>query len=171
MSRIVDRTPDDVPAVPSIAAAIAGAEADALPLMRATGERFAAQIRSETHDRSGNLDRSIGVSTRRLPGGGVSMRFGAIRQVTFDTRKGAPGASKQEAFYADFVDRGTGTHGPRGQRIKRRGLIRIGATVAAPSGEGQRPQGMFTRAAEAYDREREALDAEIEAALTRRMPR
>lgn len=171
MSRIVDITPNDVPAVPNIAAAVAAAEVETMALMRATGERYAAQIRSETNDRSGNLDRSVGVAVRRLAGGGVSMRFGAIRSVVFDTRKGSPGASKQEAFYADFVDRGTGVYGPKGKRIQRRGLIRIGATVAAPSGDGQRPQGMFTKASEAYDRERGDLDAQIEAAITRRMPR
>lgn len=161
-----DTDPRDVPGIPNVAAAVAAAETQAVALMGDAARQEVDRIKGATRDRTGNLDRSVGLRVRRIPGGGVSVTYGAIKRVEFDTRKGAAGTSKQVAFYADFLDRGTGIHGPKGRRIERKGLIRIGRTVQAPSGEGQRPQRMFTESAERFDVAAVALNPRIDGILT-----
>lgn len=169
MRTFTDIDPADVPGVPKIAAAVAATEVRTVEILRGAAQVRADEITGAIHDRSSTLRSAVGVRTRRLPGGGVVVSFGAVRDVAFSSRKGAGELKKQDAFYADFVDRGTGERGPLGRKIQRKGLIRLGNTVRAPSGIGQAPQLMFTRAAAAFDAEVAALDALIDAEFDRQI--
>lgn len=176
-----DVTPRDAPPIPHVASAVAAAELEAMAAMRAAGETGAQQIKGAINDRSGNLSASVGVSVRRIAGGGVSVRFGAIKKVQFTSRKGsrvgrelygAEGGKnkKQRAFYGHFVDQGTGVAGPLHRTINRKGLIPVAGGVREPSGTGQRPQRMFQRAQEQFITvTMPALDATVDADLTRRI--
>ncbi len=180
--RQIDTDPRDVPAIPNTAVAIAETEVVAMRVMKTAAQDEANQIKADINDRSGTLSASVGSSVRRVPGGGVSVRFGAIKKVAFMSRKGsrvgreqygAEGGKtkKQNVFHGDFVDRGTGTRGPLHKKIQRTGLIRVGRTVRKPSGVGQAPQGMFRRARERWVAKAPIADELIEDEFTRNIER
>lgn len=148
------------------AAAIAATEREARVVLREGGSAGADHLKARTRDRSGNLDRSVIVRTKLFTQGdhGLRMSFGPNRNVAFMSRKGSRetrlegGAGgqvrKQRAFYAWFVEEGTGIHGPRRQPIRRRGLMPVGGGARVPSGQGQPAQRVFINA---YDHYRGAI--------------
>lgn len=181
-TRQIDTDPHDVPGIPNTALAIAATEVEAMRLMKADAEAEAQQIKADIHDRSGALSSSVGSSVRRMPGGGVSVKFGAIKKASFMSRKGSRvirelyggeggKTKKQRTYYADFVDRGTGTRGPLQRKILKPGLIPVGRGVRKPSGVGQAAQGMFRKARERWIAKAPATDERIEDEYTRQIER
>jgi hypothetical protein len=154
--------------IPRAARAVAAAEVETIAILSAVGKEEASNIQADIHDRSGTLDRSIGVRVRRVAGGGVMLRYGSVKPQTFQTRKGRGRymTSKQDVYYDHFVDQGTGIYGPRKALIKRRGLIRMGGIVFPPSGRGQKPQRMFQRSAERFSQKSLAIDEAVDDRLT-----
>lgn len=158
-----------VPPIPDFARAAAAAETETIVLLRERGQAAVEEIKGAIHSRTGTEASAISVSVGRLAGGGVRLVFGEIRKATFATRKGPAGqeAKRQYVFHGRFINSGTGIYGPRGSKIKRKGLIQVGGQVMVPSGDGQKPQHMFDRARESFLAAEATMDSAIEAAFTR----